>query len=74
MYVHPVWLIAARLTPVHLVIRRYIPSNDLRLIDHDEESGDRLTVPCPLFRVPETIVGRPSDMYQYVASVFADFP
>ncbi|KAI0093642.1 hypothetical protein BDY19DRAFT_918096 [Irpex rosettiformis] len=54
-------------------IRAHIPSHDLHVIDPDVESGDRLTLPSPVFRVAETIVGRPSDMYR-VSRWVTEFP
>lgn len=54
------------LTRVHAVIHMHIPSHDLRVADPDDDSGDRLTVPCSVFRIADTIIGRPSDVLRLV--------
>ncbi|KAI0695894.1 hypothetical protein BC835DRAFT_1272766 [Cytidiella melzeri] len=54
-------------------IQMYIPSHDLRVADPDEDTGDRLTVPCSLFRIHDTIIGRPSDMHR-VSRWVTEFP
>lgn len=53
---------------LHKVIQMYIPSHDLGICDPDQDSGERLTVPClPVFQIADTIIGRPTDMFRCVS-------
>ncbi|KAI0341686.1 hypothetical protein BDW22DRAFT_259794 [Trametopsis cervina] len=54
-------------------IHMHIPSHDLRVADPDDDSGDRLTVPCSVFRIADTIIGRPSDVLR-VSQWITQFP
>lgn len=52
----------------------FIPSHDLGVHDPDEDSGERLAVPCaPVFQVAYTTVGRPSNMFGCVLSSYLQF-
>lgn len=55
------------------VIRANIPSHDLHVSDPDIESGERLTVPCTIFRCAEVFIGRPSDVHSYVVTICSSF-
>ncbi|KAI0818596.1 hypothetical protein BC629DRAFT_1463079 [Irpex lacteus] len=54
-------------------IRANIPSHDLHVSDPDIESGERLTVPCTIFRCAEVFIGRPSDVHS-VSKWVAEYP
>ena len=53
--------------PGNLGIESNIPAQSLNVEDHDDTTGECLSIPSPYFRIAETRLTRPTDIYRQVS-------